>query len=147
MSETLHVNLMFIGPYIIVIVEEWKTNLMSLAILFHFLWAQHFSDINISIIRSLRRFGLVSSPFDVLVLMKNFCLFGICESNVYWTVHHCNSWRSRKLLMMDILMSEIYWAHKKWNKMASDIKLVLHSSTLYVITTCQNTVNSWDKLY
>ena len=47
-------NLMFIGPCIIVIVEEWKNNLMSLAILFHFLRAQHISDINISIIRSLR---------------------------------------------------------------------------------------------
>ena len=34
--------------------EEWKTNLMSLAILFHFLCAQHVSDINISIIRSWR---------------------------------------------------------------------------------------------
>jgi len=32
-------NIMFIGPCIIVIVEEWKTNLMSLAILFHFLCA------------------------------------------------------------------------------------------------------------
>ena len=48
------VSLMFIGPCIIVIVEEWKTNLMSLAILFHFLCTQHVSDINISIIRSLR---------------------------------------------------------------------------------------------
>ena len=36
------------------VAEEWKTNLMSLAILFHFLCAQHASDINISIIRSLR---------------------------------------------------------------------------------------------
>jgi len=36
--------------------EEQKTNLMSLAILFHFLCAQHASDINISIIRSLRLF-------------------------------------------------------------------------------------------
>ena len=45
---------MFIGPCIIVIFEEWKTNLMSLAILFHFLCAQHVSDINISIFRSLR---------------------------------------------------------------------------------------------
>ena len=35
-------------------VEEWKTNLMSLAILFHLLCAQHVSDINISIFRSLR---------------------------------------------------------------------------------------------
>ena len=35
----------------------------------------------------------------------------------------------RKLLMMDILMSETCWAHKKWNKIASDIKLVFYSST------------------
>ena len=33
-------------------VEEQKTNLMSLAILFHFLCAQHVLDINICIIRS-----------------------------------------------------------------------------------------------
>ena len=37
---------------------------------------------------------------------------------------------SRKLLMMDILMSEICWVHKKWNKTASDIKLVFYSSTI-----------------
>jgi len=37
---------------------------------------------------------------------------------------------SRKLLMMDILMSETCWAHKKWNKEASDIKLVFYSSTI-----------------
>ena len=36
---------------------------------------------------------------------------------------------SHKLLMMDI-MSETCWAHKKWNKIASDIKLVFYSSTL-----------------
>ena len=53
-ATTWLVNLMFIGACIIVIAEEWKTNLMSLAILFHFLCAQHVSDINISIIRSLR---------------------------------------------------------------------------------------------
>jgi len=35
-------------------VDEWKTNLMSLAILFHLLCAQHVSDINISIFSSLR---------------------------------------------------------------------------------------------
>ena len=35
------------------IVDEWKTNLMPLAILFHLLCAQHVSDINISIFRSL----------------------------------------------------------------------------------------------
>ena len=37
---------------------------------------------------------------------------------------------SRKLLMMDILKSETCWARKKWNKIASDIKLVFHSSTI-----------------
>jgi len=36
--------------------------------------------------------------------------------------------QSRKLLMMDILMSETCCAHKKWNKKASD-KLVFYSST------------------
>ena len=35
---------------------------------------------------------------------------------------------SRKLLTMDILMFKTWWAHKKWNKIASDIKLVFHSS-------------------
>ena len=37
---------------------------------------------------------------------------------------------SRNLLMMAILMSETCWAHKKWNKIASDIKLVFYSSTI-----------------
>ena len=37
---------------------------------------------------------------------------------------------SRELLMMDIIMSETFWAHKKWNKIASDIKLVFYSSTI-----------------
>ena len=37
---------------------------------------------------------------------------------------------SRKLLMMDILMSETCWTHKKWNKIASDIKLAFYSSTI-----------------
>ena len=37
---------------------------------------------------------------------------------------------SRKLLMMNILISETCWAHKKWNKIASDIKLVFYSSTI-----------------
>jgi len=37
---------------------------------------------------------------------------------------------SRMLLMIDILMSETCWAHKKWNKIASDIKLVFYSPTI-----------------
>ena len=34
--QNILIFLMFIGPCIIAIVDEWKTNLMSLAILFHF---------------------------------------------------------------------------------------------------------------
>jgi hypothetical protein len=37
---------------------------------------------------------------------------------------------SRKLQKMDILMSETCWAHNKWNKIASDIKLVFRSSNI-----------------
>ena len=37
---------------------------------------------------------------------------------------------SRKLLMMDISMSETCWVYKKWNKIASDIKLVFYSSAI-----------------
>ena len=39
---------------------------------------------------------------------------------------------SCKLLVMDILMSETCWAHKKWNKIASDIKLVFYSSAIFL---------------
>ena len=67
-------NLMFIGPCIIVIVEEWKTNLMSLAILFHFLCTQHVSDINISIIRSLRLFWRITTS---VVLFSVCCVLEI----------------------------------------------------------------------
>ena len=91
------------------LVEEWKTNLMSLAILFHFLCAQHVSDINISITRSLRLYWWITTSVKTTDVIHQ---------------------HSRKLLMMDILMSETCWAHKKWNKIASDIKMVFHSSTI-----------------
>ena len=37
---------------------------------------------------------------------------------------------SRRLLKMDILMSETCWAHNNWKKITSDIKFVFHSSTI-----------------
>jgi len=37
---------------------------------------------------------------------------------------------SRKLLVMDILMSATCWARKMWNKITSDINLVFYSSTV-----------------
>jgi len=39
--------------------------------------------------------------------------------------------------MMDILMSETCWAHNKWNKIVSDIKLLFYSSTIkWTSPTC-----------
>ena len=93
---------------------------MWLAILFHFLCAQHVSDINISIIRSLRLFCWITT---LVVLFLVRCVLEFRCGNVVIQQN------SRKLLMMDILMSETCWAHKKWNKIASDIKLVFYSST------------------
>jgi len=49
---------------------------------------------------------------------------------------------SRKLLVMDILMSQTCWAHKKWNKIASDIKLVFYSSTITMMHGPINIRNS-----
>ena len=81
---------------------------MSLAILFHFLCAQHVSDINISIIRSLRLF--------LSVLQGSACNTDTTPtqphriSNTHRTKNNTTDvviqQNSRKLLMMDILMSE-----------------------------------------
>jgi hypothetical protein len=54
-------------------------------------------------------------------------------SNQEHTTNVAIQQHSRKLLIMDILMSETCWAHKKWNKIASDIKLVFYSSTIRMI--------------
>ena len=115
---------MFIGPCIIAIVDEWKTNLMSLAILFHLLCAQHVSDINISFCRLKQAeacFSLQNEHHQIPAATK-----ARTENKTTDVVIHQHS---RKLLKMDILMSETCWAHSKWNKIASDIKLVFHSST------------------
>ena len=157
-------NLMFIGPCNIVIVEEWKTSLMSLAISFHFLCAQHVSDINISILRSLRPCCWITTPvvlFSVRCVLEIWCgwdwvapmlqaeaqsFASACKTNTTQNQQHqiSNTQRtqnkttdvviqqhSRKLPMMDIVMSETCWAQKKLNKIASDIKLVFRSSTIF----------------
>jgi len=94
---------------------------MSLAILFHFLCAQHVSGINIAIIRSLRLCCWITIS---VVLFSVRCVLENKTTDVVIQQY------SRKLLMMDILMSETCWAHKKWNKIATDIKLVFYSSTI-----------------
>jgi hypothetical protein len=130
---------------------------VSLAILFHFLCAQNVSDINISIIMSLRLFCWITT-LVVLFLVRCVLEFrcgwaGVvsvlqaeaCNTDTTPAQPHRNSnthrtknnttnvviqQHSRKLLMMDILTSETCWAHKKSNKKASDIKLVFYSSTI-----------------
>ena len=56
------------------------------------------------------------------------------NSNTHWTKNNTTNvviqQNSHKLLIVDILMSETCWAHKKWNKIAGDIKLVFYSSTI-----------------
>jgi len=102
---------------------------MSLAILFHFFCIQHVSDINISIIGSLRLCCWITTSvilFSVRCVLEIWCrwVWVVVVTDVIIEQH------SRKLLMMDILMSETCWVHKKWNKIASDIKLVFYSSTI-----------------
>ena len=129
---------------------------MSLAILFHLLCAQHVSDINISIIRSLRLCCWITTSvvlFSVRCVLEIWCgwfwvlccvdscasacttqnqphQISITQRTENKTTNVVIHQHSRKLLMMDILMSETCWAHNKWNKIASDIKLVFHSSTI-----------------
>ena len=131
---------------------------MSLAIFFHFLCAQHVSNINISIIRCLRLCCWITTLvvlFWVRCLLKIWCGWvgvvsvleaeAACNTGTTQTQPHqiSNTHRtqnkttnvviqqhSRKHLMMDILMPETCWVHKKWNKKASEIKLVFHSSTI-----------------
>ena len=35
--------------------------------------------------------GILMQAEALLLFMHDFCLFGICESQVYWTVHHLDS--------------------------------------------------------
>ena len=143
-------HLTFIGPCIIAIVDEWKTNLMSLAVLFHLLCAQYVSDINISIFRSLRLCWRITTS---VVLFSVRCVLELSVRAVFGGVRFAgwsttvlqsakrtppntsrnkssNTQRtenkkttdavihqhSRRLLKMDILMSETCWTHNKWNK-------------------------------
>ena len=145
---------------------------MSLAF-FYFLCAQHVSDINISIIRSLRLFCWITT-LVVLFLIRCVLEFrcgwvGVVSvlqaeacftptqphrnSNTHRTKNNTSNvviqQNSRKLLMMDILMTETCWAHKRRNKIASDIKLVFYSSTITMmhgpinITLCQILTTIW----
>jgi len=104
---------------------------MPLAILFHFLYTQHVSDINMSIIRSLRLCCWITTLvvlFLVRYVLEIWCgwvgVVSVLQAEACYTGTHRTKNKttnvviqqhSRKLLMMDILMSKICWVYKKWN--------------------------------
>ena len=99
------------------------------------------SDINIPIFRSLRLcWWITASVVLFSVLQASACKTNTTKyqpqqvSNTQRTENKATDvvihQHSRKLLKMGVLMSETCWAHNKWNKIASDIKLVFHSSTI-----------------
>ena len=71
LNQTLLLNRMFIGPCIIVIVEELKTNLMSLVVFISLIFAQHVSNINMSIFGSLRLWWWITT--SVILFCKDRC--------------------------------------------------------------------------
>jgi len=111
---------------------------MSLVILFHFLCNQHVSDINVSIIRSVRLCCWITTSvvlFSVRCVMEILCCWvwvvsvlqaSACNTDTTQTQPHqiSNTQRtenkttdvviqqhSRKLLVMYILISETCWVH------------------------------------
>ena len=145
-----------------------KTSLMSLAILFHFLCTWHVSDINISIIRSLWLCCWITTS---VVLFSVRCVLESCYSacnthttqtqphqfsNAQWTENKTTDvviqQHRRKLLMMGVLISETCRVHKKWNKKASDIKLVFYFSTITMMHSpiniiCVQSFCKWSKFW
>ena len=143
---------MFNGPWIILIVEERETNLMSLALLFIYLMLNMFRML---IHPSSGACDLCAELFHRFYWSGSTCVgvtlwYGTNRVAGWNTASTCNTvttptqpyrnsnthrtknnrtnmvtqQNSRKFLMMDILMSETCWAYKKWNKIASDIKLI-----------------------
>jgi len=149
---------------------------MSLDILFHFLCTQHVLDINVSIIRGLRLCCWITTSvvlFSVRCVLEISCRWvwvvfvlqtEACNTDTTQTHLHqiSNTQRtenkttdvviqqhSRKPLMMDTLISETCWVHKKWNKISSDIKLLFYSSTITMMHSPINinipNSSVWDK--
>jgi len=149
--HNIQLHLIFIGSSIIVIFEDKRSIWCHLPFWFHFLCAQHVSDINISIIRNLRLFCWITTLVECSSRIRaGWSLQHWYHPNPTTRKHQHTSnqehttnvviqQHSRKLLMMAILISETCWAHKKWNKnnkwhqvglLFSTIKL--HVSAQYV---------------
>ena len=128
-----YISLYVLADNIYLLVENKRSTWSHLLFLFHFLYAQQISDINISIIRSLW-----------LSCWICFSLQHRYHSNPTTPKHQHTSKQehttnvviqqnSRKLLMMDILISETYCAHKKWIRNSKWHEVCLLFSTNSVV--------------
>ena len=129
---------------------------MSLVVLFHFLCSQRVSDINISIIRSLRLCSWITTLVAFLLVrcvLEIWCgwvgVVSVWQAQVCFSLQHGYHSKPNTPNVQHTPNQEQYdqcgnsaaqsqapdeeyitWAHKKWNKTASDIKLVFYSSTI-----------------
>ena len=139
----LIIHLMFIGPCIIATVDEWKTNLIINKALNTKQPKKNTTHKRTQWLQSIIESGQNQLKYTYQLQQ------GDKTHHTRHTTTHCKvtlmlnhpslqnkttdvviHQHSRKLLKMDILMSEICWAHNKWNKIASAINLVFHSSTI-----------------
>ena len=146
---------MFIGPCVIVIVDEWKTILMSLAILFHLLCAQHVSDINISIFRSLRLcWWITTSVFFsvrcVLELLVRLVFGGVhfsgfsLQNEHHQKLQHTTNWEqdeeeSNNIIKFESLLKKIFtWQYFLFTQWILQfyIRIHLHIHTIIIYTSC-----------
>ena len=134
-SNKKHI-LMLIGLCIIAIVDEWKTNTTHKRTQ----WSQSIIDSGQNQLKYTYQLQQgdkthhtkhTTTHRTVTLMLKHPSL----QNKTTDVVIHQHS---RKLLKMDILMPETCWVHNKWNKIASDIKLVFHSSIMHVPLTTIN---------
>ena len=115
-------------------VEEKKTKLMSLAI--------YFTSYILNMFRIL--IYPSSGAWDCAVELPHSACNTVTTQNQPYQISNTKRTENKttdvviqqhspKLLMMDILISETCWVYKKWNKITSDIKLLLYSSTITMI--------------
>ena len=88
-THTRRFNRMFIGPCII---EELKTNFMSLVVFISLIFAQHVSNNNISIFRSLRLWWWLTTS---VILFSFRCVLGVAAGDAWWypfcsLKHYCS---------------------------------------------------------
>jgi len=89
-------NVIYIGPCLILIVENKRPTCCHLLFLFHVLCAQHVSDINISVIRNLWLFCWITTLVVCSVKYGGFsisalrCFFLLCDCQATNKTYHAH---------------------------------------------------------